>query len=158
MPFVGVVAGSNIDADRNIVAGLAAVAEILTDARASSMYRGPAAGPTGQPDFLNAVIVGSTDLGAIGLRGELRRIEAAQGRVRTSDKYAPRSLDLDIIFYGSLAVRTPELRIPDPDALAFAHIALPLAEVFPEWRPPGGDRAVGHVVAEMDTAALQRVP
>jgi GTP cyclohydrolase I len=70
------------------------------------------------------------------LRTELRTIEARQGRVRGVDRNAPRTLDLDIIYYDDLVQEFDGWRIPDRDALSAAHIAVPVAEVAPDLQHP----------------------
>lgn len=157
MMNVGIVAGSNIRPAENLLAGIDRLRTLLTDVRRSSIYAGPAAGPPGQPDFHNAVVVGRTNLGAGSLRMQLRRIEVSLGRVRSADRFAPRPLDLDIVFYGTLAIRTPEIEVPDPEALDVAHIAVPLAELVPDWRPPGGDVDAADAVKQLDHISLQCV-
>jgi len=70
------------------------------------------------------------------LRAELRRIEAELGRVRTSDKYAPRTIDLDLSLFGDQIYRAPGSQIPDPEITRLAHLAIPLADLAPEYRHP----------------------
>lgn len=93
-------------------------------------------GPTDAPPFFNAVVVARTDLGPEELRNELRKIERVLGRVRTSDKNAPRTIDLDVAYYADLVKDFGEWEVPDPQAASAAHIAVPLAEVAPEWVDP----------------------
>ncbi len=66
----------------------------------------------------------------------LRPIEAQIGRVRGADKFAPRPIDLDIALYVDRVLQTPRLVLPDPDILRRAHVALPLADVAPDWAHP----------------------
>lgn len=144
MAAVAIALGSNLEPARHMadaVRRLSNTAEIELIAR-SAVYATPSVGrdgsPDGQPDFHNAVVLARTALGPLALRSLLRGIEADMGRRRTSDKYAPRPIDLDIVFYDSVVLRTEAVTIPDPDALDLPHLTVPLAEVAPDWRPPGG--------------------
>ena len=65
----------------------------------------------------------------------LMGIEKAFGRVR-SDRYAPRTLDLDLIAYGRLVQAEPELTLPHPRAAERFFVMGPLAEIAPRWRHP----------------------
>jgi 2-amino-4-hydroxy-6-hydroxymethyldihydropteridine diphosphokinase len=103
---------------------------------ASGVYASPAVGPPGQPDFLNAAAVIETDLAPLDLRRRLRQIEAALGRARPSDRYAPRTIDLDIVLYDDLVLDAPPLRIPDPDLLERAYLATAVSELDPTFPHP----------------------
>jgi GTP cyclohydrolase I len=70
------------------------------------------------------------------LKAALREIEAALGRVRTADKYAARTIDLDLALYGQEVVSDGGLHIPDPDIVQQPHVVVPLADVAPGWRHP----------------------
>ncbi len=131
--------GSNIDRERNLPAGIRGLRRHprIRVAAVSRVYKSPAVGSTnGAPDFHNAAVLASTDLGPEELRTELREIEARLGRERTADRNAPRTLDLDIVYYADLVREFEGWRIPDPDAGSAAHIALPVAEVAPELVHP----------------------
>ena len=70
------------------------------------------------------------------LRRELRKIEADLGRVRTADKYAPRTIDLDLSLFGDQVLSGSDYQVPDPELTRLAHLAIPLAELAPEYRHP----------------------
>jgi GTP cyclohydrolase I len=96
----------------------------------------PVGGPPGAPDFFNAAVIARTDLSPSELREELRHIEDVLGRRRTDDKNAPRTIDLDIAYYGDLVAEFEDWRIPDPDAATVAYVAVPIADVAPDWIDP----------------------
>lgn len=102
----------------------------------SGVYQNPAIGGRPQPDYLNAAVLLEVDRPPDALRAELRRIEAESGRVRTSDKYAPRTIDLDLSLYGDQIYRGPGSQIPDPRITRLAHLAIPLADLAPDYRHP----------------------
>ena len=98
--------------------------------QASSLYRSAPYEAQG-PDFINAVVLVHTQLSPLELLHALQALEAQSGRVRPY-KNAPRTLDLDVIFYGDVVLDTPELTLPHPRWQARAFVVRPLAEVWPE--------------------------
>lgn len=134
--------GSNIEPEENMPAALEALRNTsgIMFLAASPIYQSAAVGSdgrhTGQPEFHNAAVYIRTDLPVSGLRAVLRSIEARLGRMRTSDKYAPRPMDIDIAFYGSSVIEIDGTVIPDPDIERQPHVAVPLAAIAPDWRHP----------------------
>jgi 2-amino-4-hydroxy-6-hydroxymethyldihydropteridine diphosphokinase len=133
--------GSNLSPEMNLPLAAGRLAELGRVRGVSMVYQNPAIGPSPAPDFLNAAVLVETELSATEIRDRLRRIEAELGRVRTADKYAPRVIDLDLCLLGSQVLETPELRLPDPDVLTRPHLAIPLAELAPDFpHPISGER------------------
>lgn len=94
-----------------------------------------------QPEFLNAVVQLECGGSSEQLQAQLRQIEAELGRVRTADKYAPRTIDLDLIWLGERIEKPPSLA--EPDITERAHLAVPLAELAPDLtHPDSGERLV----------------
>jgi 2-amino-4-hydroxy-6-hydroxymethyldihydropteridine diphosphokinase len=154
--------GSNIDPERNLPAAVVLLAahpaiEVLA---ASAVYESPPLGRPGDPCFHNAALAVETSLSPAVLRAELRRIEAALGRVRSEDRYAPRSIDLDLVAYEGFAGEVEGSRIPDPEIPRRAFLALPLAEVAPEWTDPTLGRSLADIAASVDAAGagVRRLP
>jgi len=104
--------------------------------RRSSLYSSAPVGYRDQPDFINAVAQIETGLGARDLLEALLAIELRHGRVRDFPN-APRTLDLDIVLYGSLTLHEPGLTIPHPRMHERAFVILPLAEIAPDTMVPG---------------------
>jgi len=98
--------------------------------KVSSLYRSAPYEAQG-PDFINAVALVHTQLSPLALLHALQALELRSGRER-SYKNAPRTLDLDIIFYGEVSLDTPELTLPHPRWHERAFVLQPLAEVWPE--------------------------
>lgn len=98
--------------------------------KASSLYRSAPYEAQG-PDFINAVALVYTQLSPLALLHALQALELQCGRERPF-KNAPRTLDLDIIFYGDVSLDTPELTLPHPRWHERAFVLQPLAEVWPE--------------------------
>ncbi len=95
----------------------------------SSVYRSAPIDSSG-PDYLNAVAELATQLPAHDLLAHLQTIELAHGRERPY-RNAPRTLDLDLLLYGSDLIATPELTVPHPRLHARAFVLQPLAEIAP---------------------------
>jgi 2-amino-4-hydroxy-6-hydroxymethyldihydropteridine diphosphokinase len=95
----------------------------------SSLY-GSAPVGAGGPDYVNAVVAMDTGLGAHELLAQLQAIEQAAGRERPY-RNAPRTLDLDLLLYGSERIETPELTVPHPRMGQRAFVLRPLAEIAP---------------------------
>jgi len=106
----------------------------------SSLYRSAPVGHAAQPDFVNAVAQLETRLAAERLLAELQQIEARHGRARSFPN-APRTLDLDILLYGDLVLRTPGLETPHPRMHERAFVLQPLVEISPEVTIPRKGRA-----------------
>lgn len=108
--------------------------------RASRLYRTPAWGKRDQADFVNAAAVLETTLPPRALLDRLLAVERAFGRVRSddgSDRWGPRSLDLDLLLYGDAVVDEPGLRIPHPRLHERAFALIPLVDVAPGAVIPG---------------------
>jgi GTP cyclohydrolase I len=112
----------------------------------------PVGGPPGSPDFFNAAVVACTDLEPEELREELRRIEEILGRVRAEDKNAPRTIDLDIAYYGDVIAEFDEWQLPDPSAAATPHVAVPIADVAPTFTDPVSGKTAYDLMLEVDAA------
>ncbi|MCW5767519.1 MAG: 2-amino-4-hydroxy-6-hydroxymethyldihydropteridine diphosphokinase [Phycisphaeraceae bacterium] len=118
-------------------------------ARSDWMQTSPV-GVTDQPDFLNGVIAIETFLPAQRLIEVLLRIEAEHGRDRaTGSRWGPRTLDLDLLLYGSAMIEEAGLQVPHPRMLEREFVLAPLFQIAPHARIPG----YGHTVAE----ALERL-
>ena len=113
----------------------------------SSIYKTPALGDDGvpinppSPDYLNAVLALETSLSPEDLLGFMQAIETAAGRQRPY-RLAPRTLDLDLLRFGSLRSDKPNLTLPHPRMMSRAFVLLPLAEIAPEQVTPAELAAV----------------
>ena len=94
----------------------------------SSAYRSAAVGPGEQPDYLNAVVELTTSLSPPQLLSATQAIEQSQGRVR-EQRWAARTLDLDILLYGCEEIDTQSLKIPHPRMAERNFVLYPLAEI-----------------------------
>src|SRR5262249_13926867 len=96
--FIGI--GSNIDPEKNIRQALRQLAQAVRLTAISTFYREPALERPDEPAFYNGVVAVETDLPPARLKQDLlRKIEADLGRRRSSDKFASRPIDLDLLLY-----------------------------------------------------------
>lgn len=103
----------------------------------SPLYRSAPVGPQDQPDFINAVAALDTTLPPLALLDALQALEQAAGRERLRH-WGERTLDLDLLLYGSQQISTPRLTVPHPHMLERAFVLVPLAALAPDVRLPGG--------------------
>lgn len=137
--------GANLGAPRQAFAlALAALAPHVSALRVSRLYRTAPVGGPPQPDYLNAAAVFETRLSPRALLDLLLAAEAEAGRVRGA-RDAPRTLDLDLLLYGSRVVRGRGLTVPHPRLARRRFVLAPLAELVPGRVVPG----TGHRVATL---------
>ena len=166
--FLGL--GSNVDPEENVAAALHRLCTHpqVTLTGISTLYWTPPLAPPGRededrgtgqaphPDFLNGVLEITTQLSPAELEEELHAIEEALGRVRTTDRYAPRPMDLDLLVYlppGGEHAPPPPALLPRPwvalplqelaPDLRFVHADLSIQEVAGAFSDPGGTPALG---------------
>jgi len=94
-------------------------------------------GPSDQPDYINAVCRIETTLPAIKLLDALQAIEASHGRVRRSQRWTARPLDLDILLYGKQTIASERLQVPHPGVALRSFVLKPLADLDPDLHVPG---------------------
>lgn len=147
---VALALGSNLgDRAEHLRTGIRRLEDLLTIERCSSVYETPAEDGSDQPDYLNMVVVGSTELSPEELLEAAMAIEVEAGRVRTV-RNAPRTLDIDLVFFGDAIVRTEELTVPHPRWSRRAFVAAPLAEVWPEATDPSTGRTAHAIWSAME--------
>ena len=125
--YIGI--GSNLgDAVANVGNAIAALGDLGAVDRASSLYRTKPWGKADQPDFVNAVVLLDTALDPRGLLAALKALEVRLGRV-PSERWGPRSIDLDILTFDDLHLEEEGLTIPHAGLLERAFVLVPLAEI-----------------------------
>ena len=120
--------------------------------RVSSLYRTPPWGKTDQPDFLNAVVEVETRLSPRQLLDLCLTVEAELHRVRT-ERWGPRSIDLDVLAYGDRMVEEEGLRIPHPRIAERAFVLVPLAEIAPDLAI--GGRTARDLLAGLESGGIR---
>jgi 2-amino-4-hydroxy-6-hydroxymethyldihydropteridine diphosphokinase len=146
--------GSNIgDRARNLQAALEQLAAPdLRVMRTSPAYETEPVEYTAQRWFLNLVVEAGTELLPMQLLLRIGRVERALGRVRTIPK-GPRTIDIDILFYGRTIVRSARLEIPHPRMAERRFVLAPMADLAPDLRHP----VTGKTIREMLEAAPAQV-
>ena len=147
--YVGL--GANLgDAQQAVRDAIEAIAGLrgTSVAKRSSLYRSAPVDSSG-PDYINAVIEVRTTLSAPDLLAQLQRIEQGAGRTRPY-RNAPRTLDLDVLLYGTGSIASEQLTVPHPRMPQRAFVLLPLAEIAPQAVSPQALAAVtSQVIARM---------
>ncbi len=140
------------------VAALAAAAGITPRALSPVIETAPVGGPA-QPRFLNAVALVSTTLSARALLHLCQDVERAHGRERAV-RWGPRTLDVDLVSYGTVVARTPDLELPHPRAAERAFVLQPWLAVDPAatLRTAAGPVAVAGLLADLVLPADALVP
>lgn len=114
--------------------------------RRSSVYTTEPVDAPPQPWFLNSVVEAETSLMPVQLLHVLAGIERGLGRRRTTLR-GPRTLDLDILLYGSSVIHTPELQVPHPGLPNRRFVLVPLAELAPGLRHPVLHKSIAELLA-----------
>lgn len=155
--YIGV--GSNLSPGKYIEEALLLLQKRERVIATSKFYWNAAIGKTGEtsiaPPFLNGVWHIATAREALALKLEvLMVIEQQLGRVRKKDKYANRSIDLDILLYGDRVIASADIRVPDKDILTRPFVAIPLYEVCGDVCLPGLDIFLKNVVKDMTQTTM----
>jgi 2-amino-4-hydroxy-6-hydroxymethyldihydropteridine diphosphokinase len=115
--------------------------------RQSSFYVTEPVDAPSQAWFLNAVVESETSLLPVQLLHALLRIEQELGRRRITP-HGPRTIDLDILFYGSSVIRSRELEVPHPRLPERRFVLVPLVQIAPEFRHPALHKSVTQLLAD----------
>jgi 2-amino-4-hydroxy-6-hydroxymethyldihydropteridine diphosphokinase len=128
--------GTNIDREENLRRAIAALKARFGELEMSRVYESGAQGFDGEP-FYNLVVSVYCSDPAEEIAATLKQIELAHGRQPGAPKFAPRTLDLDLLTYGDSALDLAGLKLPREDILRYAFVLRPLAELAPHVRHPG---------------------
>lgn len=137
--FVGI--GSNIERKRNITDCLSALVEAFRQVAVSSLYESRSFGYDGPP-YYNLVAHFATDLSLPDLNRLLHHIEDEQGRMREAERFADRTLDIDILLYDDIEGAREGVNLPREEIFSAAHVLLPLSEIAGDRRVPGDGRTI----------------
>ncbi|MBL8160698.1 MAG: 2-amino-4-hydroxy-6-hydroxymethyldihydropteridine diphosphokinase [Anaerolineae bacterium] len=154
--------GSNIDPQNNLLQAVELLRTKVTVAAISPVFRTTPQGYADQADFLNMAVLIQTDLSPITLKHDvLDWVEHKLKRQRDpNNKNAPRTIDLDISLWDNAVFEygVRLWRVPDPDILRFAHVAIPLAAIAPNYIHPTEKRTLAQIAAGFRDAKFERVP
>lgn len=139
--FIGI--GSNLDSPiEQVTRAIDELGRVVASrliAR-SSLYASSPMGPSEQPDYINAVAQLRTGLAPLPLLDELLAIEGAHGRVRGTERWGPRTLDLDLLLYGDWRIDSERLTVPHPGLHEREFVLYPLQELMGDIDVPGRGR------------------
>ena len=138
---VAIALGSNVgDSIRFLMEAVEALGKAITVERVSGVYKTAPMYIENQPPFMNAALIGATELGPRALLGTLKRIESEIGRMERN-RYGPREIDLDLIGYGSLSYSfeggEKPLTVPHPKTAERRFVLAPLSEIAPGYKLVG---------------------
>lgn len=145
--FLGL--GSNLEREKNIRAGLAALKDLLGELIVSPVYESESVGFKGS-HFYNLVVSAKTELTIAQLSEALKKIEDENGRVRTGPKFSPRTLDLDILTYGDFVGVEAGVELPRAEITENAFVLLPLSELAPNELHPQLQKKYAQIWAGYD--------
>ena len=141
-----VALGSNVgDRESHLTFAVSRLRPMLSDVVVSRFIETLPEHAVDEPLFLNAALVGGTRDTPAGLLARLLSIEGERGRVR-SYRGAPRTLDLDLVLVGDLAVESPSLTLPHPRFRSRAFVLEPLAEIAPHLVDPVTGKTVSQLL------------
>lgn len=131
--FVSV--GSNVEKEKNIAAGLNSLRETFGKLLISPIYETEAVGFAGD-NFYNLVVSFESDFSAREIFEILRELEFKHGRLQNSQKFSPRTLDLDLLLYGDEIIEDEILKLPRLDIEKYLFVLRPLADIAPNLSHP----------------------
>jgi 2-amino-4-hydroxy-6-hydroxymethyldihydropteridine diphosphokinase len=147
--------GSNINGEYNMQAAVWLLARQCRLLAVSPVYQTRPVGKLDQPDFVNAVALVGTELSAPALKTRvLASIEDQLQRTRTEDKNAPRTIDLDILLFDDQILELGKRHIPDPEIVQQPHVAVPLADLAPQYSHPKTGQTLAEIAGQMPRHGL----
>ncbi len=156
MPTAYLSLGSNLDKEHNLPAAVGLLAAHGRVLAVSSVYETAPIGNPDDPSFFNAAVALETALQPAELKQQvLARIEQQLGRLRSADPNAPRTIDVDISLFDDAILDLGKRHIPDPEIVRFPHIAVPLADLAPDFRHPETGETLAQIADRVTAAAGQ---
>lgn len=149
--------GSNLgDREGMLQAALDALeASALHIRRISPVYETAPVDAAGQPWFLNLVAEAETSLFPLQVLARTSRVEQRLGRRRTAPK-GPRTIDIDILFYGNFMIDRPELTVPHPRFADRRFVLAPMADLAPDFRDPASKRTMRELLAGTEDQEVRK--
>ena len=147
--------GGNLDAENSLPAAVGLLRRYGVIRAASPVYETPAFGTSDpQPNYLNAAVVLESEIPPVDFqRNVIASIESELGRVRTADKFAARTIDIDIMLVDNDVMMIGHRPIPSPEILERVFVALPLAEIAPDYIHPTTGEPLQAIAARLQEAA-----
>jgi len=147
--------GSNLgDRQKFIYSAVGLIENFCKISQLSSLYQTPPWGKTNQPLFLNACLSIQTNLSPTMLLDRLKNIESTLGREPT-EKWGPREIDIDILFYDQRQIKQENLIIPHPVLQDRAFVLVPLAEIAPDLIHPILKKSISELTKNIDKTGVK---
>lgn len=140
--------GSNIEPEKHIPLALKDLEALFGPLRCSSLYETEAVGFEG-PVFHNLVAAFDSTLLPLEIAAKLRELEEHHGRMRNSQKFSSRTLDVDLILYGDLVTKADGIELPRQEITRYGFVLEPLAELAPLARHPITQRTYSDLWSEL---------
>jgi 2-amino-4-hydroxy-6-hydroxymethyldihydropteridine diphosphokinase len=153
--YIGI--GSNIERDANVRAAVLILHKRFSSVVLSSVYESRPIGFEGE-NFYNLVAAFDTNESPEAIVAILHDIERQLGRKRSTSRFAPRTIDLDLLLYGDLVRDDAALRVPRPEITEYACVLRPLAELAPEARHPRNGETFATLWTRFDKTAQPLSP
>jgi len=148
--------GSNLgNRAANLKEAISSLPPQITVKKRSNVYETPPWGYTEQDNFLNQVIMATTYLEPEPLLKHIKRLEVALGR-KTTFRYGPRLIDIDILFYDDLVLDTPSLVIPHPHLHERGFVLLPMMDIAPDLMHPVQKKSIRELIARNSTSGIAK--
>jgi len=139
--------GSNLgDRRAYLKAAIDGLRLILTDIKESSVYETDPQYVTDQPAFLNQVISGETNLEPLEFFKHCQSIQKQVGRTPQTVRFGPREIDIDILCFGDVVLKTDTIEIPHPRLHERLFVLVPLCEIVPDWVCPKTGESVQKLI------------
>jgi 2-amino-4-hydroxy-6-hydroxymethyldihydropteridine diphosphokinase len=156
MARIFIALGSNIRPAENIKKAVRRVSEKMRINSISTVYCTEPEGRPEQPLYYNCVLEAESDSSPEEIKFHiLRPIESQMGRARSDDKDAPRTIDLDLIAYDDLVLRSELLTLPDPLIAVRPFLAIPLAEIAPDFVVSDRNLPIKEIASTMATGRMK---
>ena len=152
---LGLALGSNLgDRLANLRSALEKIGQFcdLSQLEASSVFETEPVGcPAGSDSFFNAVVVVDCNLAPMEILEKCQEIESDLGRPEERDLNAPRTIDIDILYFGETVFSDEKLTIPHPRIAERRFVLVPLSEIRPDLVLPGQNRSIDEILAILET-------
>ncbi|UCG23353.1 MAG: dihydropteroate synthase [Chloroflexota bacterium] len=149
--------GANVGRRReNLQRAVDELGEVLAIETISPLFETEPWGIVDQPDFINLCLAARTNLAPEALLSEAKAIERRLGR-QEEQRWGPRLIDIDLIFYGNQVYAGDELTLPHPRFQERAFVLAPLVEIAANYRDPRSGRTVAEIAAEVNQDTVRRL-